>query len=88
VPGLGRCFYCICKVCNRLKCPHFYFYKTSFERCIFCLQRFEVPTTECDFFRSKYKKQRVYHIKKRGKTHIERVEDKLDRILECMKKEP
>jgi len=78
--GINRCYFCICEVCNRRRCPMYRCRKGLLERCMYCMQNFKVPTTKCDYFEMKYRRH-VYYIVRKGLTSIERIERKLDVVL-------
>lgn len=75
---VNRCYYCICKTCNMLHCRQ----KTHFERCWFCHERGEQPTTDCDHFTPKYTNHvyRKKRIRRKGKPLIVQIDEKLDEL--------
>jgi len=55
----GRCYFCICRVCNRARCR----YKSRDSRCWSCLQMGKSATLDCDQFESRYVRK-IYRIKR------------------------
>lgn len=80
MPGLNRCYFCICEVCNRCRCPMYRCRSSLLVRCMYCAENYTKPTTVCDFFEMKYRKH-VYRVVRKGQTRVERIEGMLKRII-------
>jgi hypothetical protein len=78
---LGRCYYCICKICNLRYCR----YKTRQKRCYMCHLLNNVPLLECDGFESIYK-QKVYRISRSEKLRRKSLREMVEVIYHKMVK--
>lgn len=58
-PLTGRCYYCICRVCNMLKCR----YKNQRELCLSCMIMDNTAKLDCEGFESRYYR-RIFRIKR------------------------
>lgn len=82
--GRGFCWYCLCEVCTRHKCPHpSYGWKWLY--CAHMDVANRCPTLKCDYFTHK-EKHKVYRVKRRGPKRQDVILEKLNQIEEKLDK--
>lgn len=69
--SISKCYYCLCEVCTRHKCPHLFSRKHRVNICLRSKEWGSCPRTKCDFFVNGQRHKVYKVVRKRKKADIQ-----------------